>query len=203
MTLPVVVTNPITLDVGQPYNHDYRQSDSHASTRPDNESNQTLTITRVDSSSAQAERLRSALATLSTRPASDFTGPTDSFTFLATDNGTTGGLPRRLRRPGQSSSTFRISTIHSCHPDSVSTNEDTPLTIQASTLFEQRYIGETNQRFRSLELQRQARREVRSVRSGNLDRLHPPKRISNGTDTFTYTIETMGRKPSPQTAIAR
>src|SRR4051794_4701610 len=61
------------------------------STGPANESSQTLTITSVTQPAHGTVAITNAGADLTYTPAADYNGP-DSFTYTATDNGTTNGV---------------------------------------------------------------------------------------------------------------
>ncbi len=170
---------------------------------PGNESGQTLTITGVQSISAQAGSVSLVAGQIVYTPPTDFSG-TDTFTYTITDNGTTGGLPAPL----SSTATVTIVVLDkndapTTGPDSLTINEDTPGTITSTTLLSNDSPGPANEANQLLQLVRvlpQSTAGGTVTLSGSQVVYTPPADFA-GTDTFFYEVQDnglSGNQPDPQ-----
>ena len=173
---------------------------------PANESDQTLNIIAVDALSARGGSVRFAGGVISYIPLSNFVGD-DSFTYTIIDNGITGNLADPLTAIG----TIFVTVVDKNDPPitvdkTVSTNEDTPVSITINDLIAGDSVGPANEQLiQTLNFSGVINPTSQGGRVEIVgDRvIYYPANHFNGTDTFVYLVTDDGLsngQPDPQTS---
>jgi subtilisin family serine protease len=175
---------------------------------PDNESNQTLTITGVSQVSAQGGSVALVDGRVVYTPQENFSG-IDTFTYTITDNGTTAGLAAPL----SSTATVTVTVLDKNDPpitggDSMTAVEDTPATITTATLLANDLPGPpaevaAGQTLTFVRVLPTSTNGGTVTESGGVVTYTPPADFV-GTDTFFYEVVDDGLSggvPDPQTSV--
>jgi hypothetical protein len=177
---------------------------------PSNESGQTLNVTGVQATSAMGGTVTLVAGQIRYVPPSNFSG-TDTFEYTITDNGTTSGVPAPL----SAVATYTVTVLDKNDPpimvhESASTEEDTPLVIDAALLSGNDSPGptlpgggdESNQTATLISVTPLSSAGGTVTLSGGQVTYTPPLNFE-GTDTFFYQVQddgTSGGQSDPQTS---
>jgi hypothetical protein len=173
---------------------------------PANESDQTLNIVAVDALSARGGSVRFVGGVITYIPLPNFVG-NDSFTYTIIDNGITGNLADPLTAIG----TIFISVVDKNDPPitvnkTLSTNEDTPVSITIDDLIAGDSVGPADEQLiQTLNFSGIVNPTAQGGRVeivGDRVVYYPPSHF-NGTDTFVYLVTDDGLsngQPDPQTS---
>ncbi len=161
---------------------------------PSNESGQTIRIARVQSVSERGGSVALINGQVRYIPPTDFSG-TDRFTYVLSDNGTTGGLPDPLEQTVTVSLTIRDKNdAPTATGDTLTTIEDTAVSRPTSFFIGNDSPGPANEAGQSL---RFVRVEPTSTQGGTVSVAagvvtYTPAADFVGTDTFFYIVEDNG-----------
>jgi len=172
---------------------------------PANESGQTLEVLGVDATSANGGTLTYIGGIVTYTPPAGFVG-TDTFVYTIRDNGTTNGSPDAKTTTGTVSVTVtEVNDLPVTTNDTATTNEDTPLDINAGDLLtnDNAGPGDSGQTIEVTAVSATSASGGTVTLNNGVITYTPPADF-NGTDTFTYTITDNGTtngQPDPLSAI--
>ncbi|HBE69802.1 MAG TPA: hypothetical protein DDW52_16780, partial [Planctomycetaceae bacterium] len=131
---PIATDDVLTINEDEVVDVPHSELTANDAAGPANESDQTLTITNVQSISAAGGTVALIGGRVVYTPPSNYSGP-DSFVYTVTDNGTTAGVAAPL----SASATVSLTVLDkndapTTGDDTLSTVEDTPVSVDASTL---------------------------------------------------------------------
>jgi len=161
---------------------------------PGAEQAQTITVTGASSLSTHGGHVFLAGTTITYTPPANFNG-TDTFTYTITDNGTSNGQPD----PKSANGTVTVivtatNQAPTANPDSLTTSENTPLTVSGNVLTANDSPGPANESGQTLTVTQVSAASTAGgtvvLSNGNIT--YTPAVNFNGTDTFTYTITDNG-----------
>jgi hypothetical protein len=205
---PIVPTTTINWGRDSVYNQTVASflTTINATPGPANESNQTLSITRVDPTSMQNGTIVLSGGRIIYTPPAGFSGQ-DTFTFLVSDNGTSRGLSDPLLTTG--TVTFTLTDRNdppTANTDPLSVNEDVSISQPANFFLNNDLTGtnrnETGQSLAFTGVQTNSSTRGSLTFSGGNVTYTPPANFT-GTDVFFYTITDNGLNGNgtdPQTA---
>ncbi|GAB5405863.1 MAG: hypothetical protein Aurels2KO_40940 [Aureliella sp.] len=207
---PIATDDVLTINEDEVVDVQFSELTDNDAAGPANESDQTLTITNVQSISAAGGTVSLIGGRLVYTPPSDYSGP-DSFVYTVTDNGTTAGVAAPL----SASATVSLTVLDkndapTAGDDSLTTTEDTAATITTAQLLSNDSAGpnlpgqggdESGQSLQFVGV------EPASTNGGTVSVTggvvtYTPAANFVGTDTFFYTVRdngTSGGIADPQT----
>ncbi|HLX60581.1 MAG TPA: Ig-like domain-containing protein [Planctomycetota bacterium] len=172
---------------------------------PMNESNQTLTITAVSPTSAQAGTVALNGTTVTYTPPNNYIGP-DTFTYTVTDNGTTNGVPDFKTATGIVNVNVTDPATNQppiTNPVNVTTAENAQIQIAAALLLANDSPGPSNESAQTLALTAVSAASTQGgtvALNGNNVTYTPPAHF-NGADSFTVTVTDNGAPPASATGL--